>query len=226
MRNPGNLHGYNIFDVEVLQRCDVGVFTFVCLQDQLLNDPVQQQPVVKPGAALLVCRHTEESAGVKDNLNCRRLAGSRAYMASGGSAAAPTGGEGTPQCASLSSWSDRTSGRHFSFLCGPEEKWRLDWDWKERWGAHVCFMWLTTSKRLDIRSSSSFLNISKKSRCLETTIQGKQFKGTAHPEIKQLNTSLSSSVLCCLSIQISAVANVCLQYNRTRWSKLKMKYIW
>lgn len=53
-----NSHGDDILNIKVLQRGHIRVFTSVCLQNQLLNDPVQQQPVVQHGTALFICTGT------------------------------------------------------------------------------------------------------------------------------------------------------------------------
>lgn len=50
-------HAYNVSHVEVLQWSDIGVFSFVRLQNQLLDYPIQQHPVLERGAALLVGHH-------------------------------------------------------------------------------------------------------------------------------------------------------------------------
>lgn len=41
-----NQHPDNVLHVKILQWCDVGVMTFVILQDHLLDNAVQQQPVL------------------------------------------------------------------------------------------------------------------------------------------------------------------------------------
>lgn len=48
-------HPDDVFHVEVLQWRDVGVVTLVVLQDHLLDDAVQQQPVLHRVAAPLIC---------------------------------------------------------------------------------------------------------------------------------------------------------------------------
>lgn len=67
-------------------------------------------------------------------------------------------------------WVCNTSHIWFSYLV----------ELKKKCTAEVC-LWLTASKRLDIRSSSSFLNISKKSRCLQTTMQS--YNQTCSPDM-------------------------------------------
>lgn len=49
-------HPDDVLHVEVLQWRDVGVVTLVVLQDHLLDDAVQQQPVLHRVAAPLICR--------------------------------------------------------------------------------------------------------------------------------------------------------------------------
>ena len=85
VRIPAHLHADNIFNIEVLQRSDVRVFTFVRLQNQLLNYPVQQHPVLKCGGALLICRQTMRQVREKlllamdHSVSCRR-AGSQTVL--------------------------------------------------------------------------------------------------------------------------------------------------
>lgn len=50
-------HPDNILHVKILQWCDVGVVTFVVLQDHLLDDTIQQQPVLHRVTAPLIYRH-------------------------------------------------------------------------------------------------------------------------------------------------------------------------
>lgn len=49
-----HLHSDNIFDIEVLQRSGIGVLPFVTLNDDLLYDSVQQQPVLNSVAASFI----------------------------------------------------------------------------------------------------------------------------------------------------------------------------
>lgn len=49
-----HLHSDNIFDIEVFQGSGVGVLPFVTLNDDLLYDPVQQQPVLNSVAASFI----------------------------------------------------------------------------------------------------------------------------------------------------------------------------
>lgn len=51
-----HLHSYNIFNVEVFQGSGIRVLPFVTLDDNLLHDPVQQQPVLDGVAASFICR--------------------------------------------------------------------------------------------------------------------------------------------------------------------------
>lgn len=51
-----HLHSYNIFNVEVFQGSGVGVLPFVTLDDDLLHDPVEQQPVLDSVATSFICR--------------------------------------------------------------------------------------------------------------------------------------------------------------------------
>lgn len=53
---PEHLHSYNIFNVEVFQGSGVGVLPFVTLDDDLLHDPVEQQPVLDSVATSFICR--------------------------------------------------------------------------------------------------------------------------------------------------------------------------
>lgn len=54
----------------------------------------------------------------------------------------------------------------------------------------VSLIWLTLSKRFDIRSSSSFLNISKKSRCLKIAIHGSEHRDLKDLWLPQLKKTL------------------------------------
>lgn len=49
-------HSYNIFNVEVFQGSGIGVLPFVTLDDDLLHDPVEQQPVLDSVATSFICR--------------------------------------------------------------------------------------------------------------------------------------------------------------------------
>jgi len=49
-----HLHSDNVFDIEVFQGSGVGVLPFVTLNDDLLYDPVQQQPVLDSVAASFI----------------------------------------------------------------------------------------------------------------------------------------------------------------------------
>lgn len=51
-----HLHSDNIFDIEVFQGSGVGVLPFVTLDDDLLHDPVEQQPVLDSVAASFIWR--------------------------------------------------------------------------------------------------------------------------------------------------------------------------
>lgn len=53
--NLRDSHPDDVLNVEVLQWRDVGVVTLVVLQDHLLDDAVQQQPVLYRVAAPLIC---------------------------------------------------------------------------------------------------------------------------------------------------------------------------
>lgn len=58
-------HPDNVLYVKILQWCDVGVVTFVILQDHLLDDAVQQQPVLHCVPTSLVWRERKrEKAAV------------------------------------------------------------------------------------------------------------------------------------------------------------------
>lgn len=46
VRKPADSHPDNVLHVKILQWRDVGVVTFVVLQDHLLDNPIQQQPVL------------------------------------------------------------------------------------------------------------------------------------------------------------------------------------
>lgn len=58
--STGHLHAHHIFDVEVVEWSDVGVFTMVRLQHQLLDDPVQHHPVLTGASVLLICKQTSQ----------------------------------------------------------------------------------------------------------------------------------------------------------------------
>lgn len=51
-----HLHSDDVFDIEVFQGSGVGVLPFVTLDDDLLHDPVKQQPVLDSVAASFICR--------------------------------------------------------------------------------------------------------------------------------------------------------------------------
>lgn len=55
-KNKKDSHPDNILHVKILQWCDVGVVTFVVLQDHLLDDTIQQQPVLHRVTAPLIYR--------------------------------------------------------------------------------------------------------------------------------------------------------------------------
>lgn len=75
-------HPDDVLHVEVLQWRDVGVVTLVVLQDHLLDDAVQQQPVLHRVAAPLICRGAEETLVSRRRLsrvsNCIIASGSAA----------------------------------------------------------------------------------------------------------------------------------------------------
>lgn len=50
-------HSHHVLHVEVLQRSHVRVVTFVILQDDLLDDAVQEEPVLHGVPIALTCRH-------------------------------------------------------------------------------------------------------------------------------------------------------------------------
>lgn len=56
VNDQGDSHPDDVLHVEVLQWRDVGVVTLVVLQDHLLDDAVQQQPVLHRVATPLICR--------------------------------------------------------------------------------------------------------------------------------------------------------------------------
>lgn len=62
-------HPDDVLHVEVLQWCDVRVVTLVVLQDHLLDDAVQEEPVLHCVATPLVCRGRGSGRG-----RSRRLA--------------------------------------------------------------------------------------------------------------------------------------------------------
>lgn len=68
-----NSHGDDILNIKVLQRGHIRVFTSVCLQNQLLNDPVQQQPVVHHSTALFICTGTHACISYSVKAMCRRV---------------------------------------------------------------------------------------------------------------------------------------------------------
>lgn len=53
---PEHLHSHNVLNVEVFQGSGVGVLPFVTLDDDLLHDPVEQQPVLDSVATSFICR--------------------------------------------------------------------------------------------------------------------------------------------------------------------------
>lgn len=116
-----NSHGDDILNIKVLQRGHIRVFTSVCLQNQLLNDPVQQQPVVQHSPALFICTGTHTCVSYSMKAKYRQVGDQWrcAYRASRGSAAGSTASEGMLQCGSGSSWSAQTSGWHSWSRHGP-----------------------------------------------------------------------------------------------------------
>lgn len=54
-------HPDDVLHVKILQWCDVGVVTFVILQDHLLDDAIQQQPVLHRVTTSLVWRETQNT---------------------------------------------------------------------------------------------------------------------------------------------------------------------
>lgn len=63
MMKNNHVHTNEVLDVEVVQRRHVRVFSCVRLQNQLLDDPVQQNPVLKAAAVLLIWGHTARVSG-------------------------------------------------------------------------------------------------------------------------------------------------------------------
>ena len=51
-----HLHSDDVFNIEVFQGSGVGVLPFVTLDDDLLHDPVEQQPVLDSVAASFIWR--------------------------------------------------------------------------------------------------------------------------------------------------------------------------
>lgn len=54
VRTPADSHPDNVLHVKILQWRDVGIVTFVVLQDHLLDNPIQQEPVLHRVTAPLI----------------------------------------------------------------------------------------------------------------------------------------------------------------------------
>lgn len=57
--SPPNSHADDILDIEVVQRCHIGVMPFLSLQHQLLQDAVHQLPVLRQ----LIWKEEESRSG-------------------------------------------------------------------------------------------------------------------------------------------------------------------
>ena len=163
----------NLLDVD-LQRCDVDVFGRFALQDQLLQDTIEQQPMIRMRTVVDCGKVINKTCQSNEKRKARPMR--KSYAVRAVRAAASTGSADRPASASVSSADTRTCWWRFSCRRGSvqidfgaenkrkekEPRQILERNQSERLCRRVTSSYLRANSR-----SSSPRTMSKKSKCLE-----------------------------------------------------------